>query len=209
MPARARAVKTSPAPVGKHRDAAQKHAHQSHEQNILVANMRDLMRHHALGFLPVEQGQQAGRYANRRVLFVGARGQRVGRRIEDHVHPRHRRTRRQRHFGHDVVELAVLGSFQVQLLGAERGKNHVAAAVVRRQRRRRRYTEREKSGERQRRSSWREGIEIKVIDGRADDEEKQDEDGHQRRAPALVARLPGGEVQDLRRIQRQLPQPNE
>ncbi len=85
MPPRARAVEAAPPPVGEDRDAAQENTHERHQQNVLVANMRDLVRHHALSFLSIQERQQAGRHADRRVLVVGPGGERIGRRIEDDV----------------------------------------------------------------------------------------------------------------------------
>jgi hypothetical protein len=92
------------------------------------------------------------------------------------------------------LQLAVFRQLRVDLFSAERGENDVRPAVVSCQGRESGEAERADRCHRKSRSRRRERVEIKKIDGAADQKKKQNEATDQGRAPALVMRLPLDEV---------------
>jgi hypothetical protein len=89
-------------PTGQQGEAANhNHSHLGYA-GIAPADVRHLVRDHALQLLAIQLIDQAPRHANHRMLGIAAARERVGRRVLHHTDPRHRHSRRQRHLADHV-----------------------------------------------------------------------------------------------------------
>ena len=115
--------------VGDERDHADEDADQRLEADVVVADVRHLVRDHALELVAVEPLQQAARDRDRGVPRVAPGRQSVGRGLVEHVHRRHlRQAGGDGHLLDDVEELRLLGVGHA--VGAAHGQHHLVAAVV-------------------------------------------------------------------------------
>ena len=71
--------------VGEERDHADEHGDERHQADVAVADVRDLVRDHALELALVHQVQQAGGDADVGLVRAAAGGERVRRRVVDDV----------------------------------------------------------------------------------------------------------------------------
>ena len=95
-------------PVGQQRDAADQHADQQREADVVVADVAHLVGHHALQLLAVHLLEQPGGDGHRGVLRVASGGEGVRGGVVDDVDLRHRQAAGEAHLGHHVEELLVL-----------------------------------------------------------------------------------------------------
>ena len=70
-------------------------------------DVRELVRQHACQLVVVEDLEDAFGGGDRRVLRIASRGERVGRRLRNDVHPRHRQPGALREMRHDPVQAMV------------------------------------------------------------------------------------------------------
>ena len=68
---------------------ANKHHHNRHHPNVVVFNMRKLMREHPFQFFILEFFQRAGSYGNGGVLWVAASGKSINGAVLDNMHAWH------------------------------------------------------------------------------------------------------------------------
>ena len=116
--------------VRDQRDDADQHRRQAHQPHVAVADVGDLVRHHALELAPVEQRQQAGGGRDVGVLRVAAGGEGVGRHVVDDVDVgRLRQAGADRGVLHGAVQLGLLGLRH--RVRAGRGGDDLARAEVR------------------------------------------------------------------------------
>ena len=102
--------------VGEQRDAADQHADEQREADVVVADVRQLVADDALELLAVELLQEAGGDRDRCVLRVAAGGEGVGGGVVDDVDLGHRHVRGDRHLRTTLMSCgAVVASTSLRL----------------------------------------------------------------------------------------------
>ena len=117
-----------PAEARQHADGARQGRGHGHDQRIAVADVRQLVRHHARDLLAAEVAQQAGGGGHGGMLGIAPRGEGVGLLLVDQVDARHRQAGALRQLMDDVEKLGRV--LRPDFLGVGHAQDHLVAVPV-------------------------------------------------------------------------------